>query len=148
MRVLLPYPSLAHSVAVCDRVTLGMQRQDCWTLLSLLLRGRPGDDAVSPGQTAEMERWRGHEGALAVYVTLAQREWTARGYQSRAISPYEGDWLPNERWWRSAAPLPARDAAPPAWLGDAATHSADRAELLTRAPAHYAPLGWPEAAGG
>lgn len=87
--------------------------------------------------------WVGHESALAVYFTLAIREWEARGYNNTMIPPYDADWR------RSAGEDPhldedGRSAVVPAWLGREDIHSSHRANLLRKDAEYYFKFGWQE----
>lgn len=91
-----------------------------------------------------VQAWRGYDSALALYLTLAIREWEARGYTSTIQRPYSDDWTlsPGED---SALEPDARCVQLPRWLGDEGIAAANRLFLIRRDPDWYGQFGWESA---
>lgn len=135
----LPYPSFAHSAACLDRARLGKQRIDCQDILTCL-RAPEGLPAVWQDQPAT-EMWRGYESALALYSTMINREWDARGYTNSLTPIYNVAW---ERYmWADARYAPdARQVDAPPWLGDERLHQSHRRALMYTCPEYYRDFEW------
>lgn len=125
MQTFLPYADFAASAVVLDSRRLGKQRVEAMQILRAL-------EGITKGwrNHPATKMWEHYPQALAAYGRAMCREWQARGFNSTIHEFFE------ER----------EHAAPelPSWLGHEAFHSAHRAALLAKDPAHYARFGWTE----
>lgn len=119
MQTFLPYADFEASARALDDRRLGKQRVEAYQIV----RAAKGITRGWRNHPATL-MWRGHEGALQLYMNACIREWRRRGFTNTMSL---------------ARP---RRADLPAWLGDERLHASHRANLLRKDPAHYGAHGW------
>jgi len=144
LQTFLPYPDFAASARALDRLRLGKQRVEARQLIEALKGIRKG---WANHPAARM--WRGHEGALAVYMKAMIDEWVGRGYKNEKQRVFiEGELahviLAPSVFSPSWARITILGLEPPPWLGNADFHASHRSNLLRKDPAWYGRFGWSE----
>ena len=131
MQTFLPYSSYARSAAVLDDRRLGKQVVECRQIGRALIRR-------SAGWTRHpaVLMWDGHLGSLLLYAQAVADQWQHRDHDGMHRA-WANTLLDHEQFIRD----PARDMAPPPWLGDDRLHLSHRAALHRKAPDRY-PAAW------
>lgn len=146
MQTFLPFPNFAVSAYFLDRQRLGKQRIEAYMATHYLVT------AIEDGwgQHPVVAMWRGHLPALSLYLSIVDREWRRRGYESKMIEPFDADYRRDDAFY-AARHLPEyadhSTIVFPQWLGDPAFHAAHRSQLLAKSPEWYGRLGWTEKPG-
>jgi hypothetical protein len=144
MQTFLPYPDFAATAKALDWRRLGKQRVEARQIIEVLkgvTKGWVNHPAV--------KMWRGHEGALCLYLKAAIDEWVGRGYvNEKQLVSIEGDLatvtLSPSVFSPTWATFTFRGFELPPWLGNEAFHASHRSNLLRKAPDFYSKYGWPE----
>lgn len=125
MQTFIPYGSnFTKTAEVLDRQRLGKQRVEAYQIIQALTNpvyGWQNHPAV--------KMWRGHVEALATYGVAICDEWIRRGYKDTMRERF----LPY---------CPALQADNPEWIDRDEIVVSHRANLVRKAPEHYASI-WP-----
>lgn len=126
MQTFVPYGSdFAKTARVLDRQRLGKQRVEAYQIIQALtnpMYGWQNHPAV--------KMWRGHVEALAMYGVAICDEWIRRGYKDTMRERFEPY-------------CPPMQADMPVWLNSDDVVVSHRANLVRKAPEHYAEV-WPD----
>lgn len=134
MQTFLPLPCFYASAECLDRARLGKQRVEALQILNCHI----GTNSSGWRNHPAVRMWRGHLQALASYGLVICNTWRARGYFDSGADIFNNYLLTCPEW--------SDDMLPP-WFGNEAFHSAHRAALLAKDPAHYSQFGWSEVPG-
>lgn len=122
MQTFLPYPNIYKSASCLDSKRLGKQRVEAFQILKAL-RGETNGWINHPAT----KMWRGHEGALVLYMNACISEWIQRGFKNTMVCQHA---LSNDPF--------------PWWFGDERLHASHRSNLLRKDPEFYGKFGWKE----
>lgn len=147
MQTFVPLFGSADTAQVLDRARLNKQALEGWQILMNLVQLDPqGNHRVSKGWSNHpaVKMWRGHEGALTIYIVKMVMEWEKRGYKStiakKAITTYIQA-IKLGRITKDSHRLPE-------WMRDKdlfdKISSSHRKALLVKDYEWYSQFGWPE----
>lgn len=138
MQTFLPYQSFDETACCLDRLRLGKQRVEAFTILRILVGEIDGGNYS--GHPAVL-MWRGWGDALVAYYNTMLSEWERRGYRNikLCMRSKEGE-------SRSDSMMPCGHEKPK-WLGDEAFHASHRSNLLMKDADWYGQFGWKEVPG-
>lgn len=139
MQTFLPYRSFLKTARVLDNRRLGNQRNEAKVILKTLL-------GMSSGwrNHPAVKMWRGHEGALCLYLKAIIEEWQRRGFKN---SKQRVEILPDCKVnlvMEGETPVVIGSLTLPDWLGNPKSHASHRSNLIRKLPTHYKQFGWKE----
>ncbi len=123
MQTFLPFESFTTSARVLDMRRLGKQRVEGYQILCCLL----GVSSTGWKSHPAVKMWRGHEGALAVYVCVICAEWIERGYRDTI----------QEKVCTLIKEHDLKNVSMPSWIGQVQFHHSHQSNLLRKSPTHY-----------
>jgi hypothetical protein len=150
MQTFVPLLGSADTAKVLDRARLNKQALEGWQILMNLVQLDPqGNHRVSKGWSNHpaVKMWRGHEGALTVYIVKMVMEWEKRGYKSTIAEKAVTTYIQAVKLGR----INEDSHRLPAWMGDKKLFdriaSSHRTALLNKDYEWYSQFGWPEDTG-
>jgi hypothetical protein len=147
MQTFVPFLSAAKTAEVLDRSRLNKQALEAWQILMNLVELDPaGNHRVAKGwrNHPAVKMWKGHEGALVLYIVNMVIEWENRGYKSTIGSKALTTYVQATKLGRIG-----QDAHKlPYWMQDKDLFSeisaSHRAALLVKDYEWYSQFDWPE----
>lgn len=150
MQTFVPLIGSADSAKVLDRARLNKQALEGWQILMNLVQLDPqGNDRISKGWSNHpaVKMWRGHEGALTVYIVQMVMEWEKRGYKSTIAKKAVTTYIQAIKLGR----ITQESHRLPKWMKDkelfARISSSHRMALLNKDYEWYSQFRWPEDTG-
>jgi hypothetical protein len=150
MQTFVPLLGSADTAKVLDRARLNKQALEGWQILMNLVQLDPqGNHRISKGWSNHpaVKMWRGHEGALTVYIVKMVMEWEKRGYKSTIAKKAVTTYIQAVKLGR----ITQGSHRLPAWMRDKELFdqiaSSHRMALLNKDYEWYSQFGWPEDAG-
>ena len=150
MQTFVPLLGSADTAKVLDRARLNKQALEGWQILMNLVQLDPqGNHRVSRGWSNHpaVKMWRGHEGALTVYIVKMVMEWEKRGYKSTIAEKAVTTYIQAVKLGR----INEDSHRLPVWMRDKKLFdriaSSHRLALLNKDYEWYSQFGWPEDTG-
>lgn len=133
----LPKPDFYESVSCLTTYQVGRQVHEAWWILECLTGRRQRANRYMMSRL-----WNGYSSGLALYLSLAIREWNVRGFPSCHEAPYDfrNNYKLNEKWIGRLNVV--NKIHYPPWVGNERLHSSHRSFLLRDEPVHYSQFGW------
>lgn len=150
MQTFVPLFGSADTAQVLDRARLNKQALEGWQILMNLVQLDPtGNHRVSRGWSNHpaVRMWRGHEGALTVYIVQMVMEWEKRGYRSTIAQKTITTYIQAVKLGR----ITKDSHRLPPWMKNkelfARISSSHRMALLNKDYEWYSQFGWEEDTG-
>jgi hypothetical protein len=150
MQTFVPLIGSADTAKVLDRARLNKQALEGWQILMNLVQLDPqGNHRISKGWSNHpaVRMWRGHEGALTVYIVQMVMEWEKRGYKSTIAKKAVTTYIQAVKLGR----ITQESHRLPKWMKDkelfAHISSSHRMALLNKDYEWYSQFNWPEDTG-
>lgn len=147
MQTFVPLIGSADTAKVLDRARLNKQALEGWQILMNLVQLDPqGNHRISKGWSNHpaVKMWRGHEGALTVYIVQMVMEWEKRGYISTIAKKAVTTYIQAVKLGR----ITQESHRLPKWMKDkelfARISSSHRMALLNKDYEWYSQFGWAE----